>query len=216
MLRIVHAARRLAALAALGALLAGCQTVSPVLNAPGTPTVELDPGSRGPVAGVGIEGQDIISMTDRMMRDMLTSPTLAGQARPPQVIVDGEYFYNESAQRLNKNAITDRLRVGLNRASEGRLVFVGRGYADMVARERDLKRQGVTDIATTGLSRAQAGADYRLGGRITSLDQRDPRTGAIQRYNQITFEMVDLERGVIVWSGIYEFSRAAQDDVIYR
>jgi hypothetical protein len=38
----------------------------------------------------------------------------------------------------------------------------------------------------------------------------------IQRYNQITFEMIDLERGTVAWSGIYEFARAAADDVIYR
>lgn len=50
-------------------------------------------------------------MTDRMVRDMLSSPLLAGQANPPQVIIDSKYFRNESSQRINKNAITDRLRV---------------------------------------------------------------------------------------------------------
>ncbi len=126
------------------------------------------------------------------------------------------FFANESSQRLNKNAITDRLRVGLNNASRGRMVFVGRQFAGMVAAERDLKRSGTVDVATTGLTQAQAGADYRLGGRITSLDSRDAKTGMQQRYTQITFEMVDQERGTIVWSGIYEFQRAAADDVVYR
>ena len=32
----------------------------------------------------------------------------------------------------------------------------------------------------------------------------------------ITFEMVDLETGVIVWSNVYEFERVAADDVVYR
>ncbi len=96
------------------------------------------------------------------------------------------------------------------------MVFVGRQFAGMVAAERDLKRSGTVDVATTGLTQAQAGADYRLGGRITSLDSRDAKTGMQQRYTQITFEMVDQERGTIVWSGIYEFQRAAADDVVYR
>jgi hypothetical protein len=200
--------------AAVFAMLAGCQSKGD--NVSGMRVVELDPGTRGPVAGVGIEGQDIVSMTDRMIRDMLASPTLAAASRPPQVIVDGEFFENESAQRLNKNAITDRLRVGLNRYSAGRMVFVGRHYAGMVAQERDLKRQGVVDQATTGLTKAQAGADYRLGGRITSIDSRNPTNGMVQRYNQIVFEMVDLERGTLVWTGMYEFARAAQDDIVYR
>ena len=201
------------AVTAVAALLAGCQTSQ---NASGMRVVELDPSTRGPVAGVGIEGQDIVSMTDRMMRDMMTNPMLANAARPPQIIVDGEFFENESSQRINKNAITDRLRVNLNRAANGRMTFVGRHYAGMVAQERDLKRQGITDVGTRGLTKAQAGGDYRLGGRISSLDSRNPSNGMVQRYNQIVFEMVDLERGTIIWSGMYEFARAAQDDIIYR
>lgn len=194
--------------------LVGCATG--VENSAGVATRDIDPTLRGPVAGVGIEGQDIISMTDRVMRDMMQSPVLAGSMRAPQVIIDAEYIENQSSQRINKDIITDRLRVGLNNAARGRMVFVGRNYAAAVAAERDLKRTGTTDVATTGLTRAQAGADYRLGGRISSLDSRDARTGLVQRYNQITFEMFDLERGVIVWSGIYEFARAAADDVVYR
>jgi len=189
---------------------------SPTQNVAGSATVNLDPGTRGPVAGVGIETQDIASMTDQMMRDMLGTPQLAGRAVPPQIIIDAEYFSNESSQRINRNLIADRLRINLNRASQGRMVFVSRQSAGMVQQERDLKRQGVTDTGTVGLTRAQAGGDFRLRGNIASLDSRDPRTGMIQRYNQVTFEMVDLERGTIVWSGIYEFARAAADDIIYR
>jgi penicillin-binding protein activator len=200
--------------------LSGCATTTavtyPVVNAPGAATTYQDPGSRGPVSGIGIEAQDIVSMTDRMMRDMLTNSTLVGRPTPPRVIVDAEFFANESSSRLNKNSITDRLRVSLNRASQGRLTFVGRQFAGMVEQERALKRQGVTDTGTTGMAKAQLGGDYRLGGRITSLDARSPSTGQMSRYNQITFEMVDLETGQIVWSGIYEFLKTAQDDVIYR
>lgn len=211
-----HVAARSIRSAAVVACLSVAGCAGGVNNTPAMATIDIDPSQRGPVAGVGIEGQDIISMTDRMMRDMLQSPTLANAARPPQIIIDSEFFINESAQRLNKNAITDRLRVGLNNASQGRMVFVGRNYAGMVAQERDLKRSGTVDVGTSGLTKAQAGGDYRLGGRIVSVDQRNAKTGAIQRYNQVTFEMVDLERGTIVWSGIYEFARAAADDIIYR
>ena len=205
----------LVASASLALVLVGCATTD-VPNSAGVASMTLDPQQRGPVAGVGIEGSDIIAMTDSMMRDMLGNKQLAGTSVAPRVIVDAEYFVNESAQPINKNTITDRLRVNLNRASQGRMVFVGRNYSAMVQHERDLKRQGVTDIGTTGLAKAQAGGDYRLGGRIASVDARSTRTGMQQRYNQITFEMVDLETGVIVWSGMYEFSRAGADEAVYR
>ncbi|MBY0432459.1 MAG: penicillin-binding protein activator LpoB [Rhodospirillales bacterium] len=187
-----------------------------VINASGTPTTYVDHSTPGPVRGVGIESQDIVSMTDQMMRDMLTDPRLAAQAVPPRVILDAEYFRNESSMRINPNTITDRLRVSLNRAAAGRMQFVGRHYAGMVQNERNLKRDGITDKGSLPLAKAQKGADYRLGGRISSVDARDVRSGMVQRYNQITFEMVDLETSEIIWSGIYEFAKAAQDDVVYR
>jgi PBP1b-binding outer membrane lipoprotein LpoB len=207
----------LAALAVLLGLVACATTAVP--NASGVATTSIDPATRGPVHGVGIESHDIVAMSDQMMRDMLSNPRLASldpNGRPRRVIIDAQYFQNDSTQPINRNLITDRLRVALNRASNGRMAFVGRHYAGMVEKERTLKREGVVDVATTGLTRAAMGADFRLGGRIASIDQKSSTTGMIQRYTQITFEMVDLESQEIVWSGIYEFARSAADDVMYR
>ena len=181
-----------------------------------TTTLNLDPSSQGPVGGIGIGGADVVAMADQMVRDMLATPQLANLRVPPQIIIDAEYLTNESSQRINKDIITDRLRTSLNRASQGRFIFVARHRADMVAAERDAKRAGAVDVGTTGLTRAQAGADFRLSGNIASTEQRNNRTGMVQRFTQITFEMVDLERGTIVWSNTYDIARASADDVIYR
>jgi PBP1b-binding outer membrane lipoprotein LpoB len=197
-------------------LIAACSTTPP--HAGGMATININPGLAGPVQGLGVEGQDIVSMSDQMVRDMLSSPRLVvtTQGRAPRVIVDAQYFANDSTQPLNRNIITDRLRVSLNRASLGRMTFIGRQYAGAVQVERELKRTGVTDMGTVGMAKATLGSDFRLGGRINSLDQRSSRTGLMQRYTQITFEMFDVETGEIVWSGMYEFARAAADDVMYR
>ena len=42
------------------------------------------------------------------------------------------------------------------------------------------------------------------------------KSGMIQRYTQIVFEMFDMETGEIVWANMYELSRAGADDVVYR
>ena len=200
----------------LSILLNACATDGGIRNSSGVASVNIDPTVQGPVNGLGIEGHDVISMTDQMVRDMLSYPVLARREKAPGVIIDAEYFINDSSQPINKNSITDRLRVNLNRAAAGRMKFIGRSYSKMVEQERDLKRQGVTDVGTTGLTKAKKGADFRLGGRISSIDSRSSISGLQQRYTQITFEMIDLENSEIVWSGIYEFARAAADDVVYR
>jgi hypothetical protein len=201
-------------------LLAGCaapQQQSNLNNSAGRPVMYQDvTTASATVAGVGVESQDVVSMTDRMMRDILATPGISGRAVPPRIIIDSEYFSNDSSSRINKNIITDRLRVELNRAAGGRLVFVARHYAGMVDKEREAKRAGETDGGTVRATKAKAGGDFRLGGRITSLDAVQKGSGAISRYHQITFELIDLEQETVAWSGIYEFKKEAQDDILYR
>ncbi|CAG2150664.1 hypothetical protein LMG26411_03778 [Cupriavidus numazuensis] len=182
----------------------------------GVPAIDVDLTRKGPVSGVGIEGQDIVAVTDQMMRDILADPAFANSAKRPRVIIDSAYFVNESSQPINRNLITQRLLVNLNRAARSRMQFVNRAQSAMVEQERALKRAGVTDTGTTGMTKATLGADYRLSGRIGSLDSRSAQTGMMQRYTQIAFELTDLESGELVWSGLYEFSRAATDDIVYR
>ena len=203
-----------AGLALLVAVALGC-AANQVDNRAGKASVYQDPGRAAPGAGTGIESQDIVSMTDQMIRDMLANPVLAGRQRPPRVIVDAKYFRNESSTRINRNLITDRLRIGLTNAAAGRMVFLARHQVAMVENEREIKRKGVVDDGTLGRTAKVAGSDYRLGGRIASLDAVRSSTGRISRYHQVTFEMIDLETSEIVWSGIYEFRKAAQDDIIY-
>lgn len=195
--------------------LVACSPAVRINNAAGQKTLYEDPSSTGKVAGIGIESQDIMGMTDQMVRDMMANPMLAGRNTAPRVIIDSEYFRNESTNRINKNMITDRMRIGLNRAANGRMLFVGRHFSDMVAKERELKRQGTVTQGTLGSAVAQAGADFRLGGRITSADSVQSN-GLTSRYQLITFEMVDLETGIIVWSGMYEFKKTAKDNIVYR
>ncbi|WP_051985964.1 penicillin-binding protein activator LpoB [Pseudidiomarina salinarum] len=185
-------------------------------NTAGRATVYEDARQPGKIQGVGVESQDIMAVTDQMMRDMLSNSMLVSREVSPRVIIDSEYFTNESSSRINKNMLTDRLRINLNRAANGRLVFVGREYANMVEKERELKRRGVVDGGTIRTTAATAGADFRLVGRIMSLDKMDTGSQERSRYHQITFELIDLELGTYVWSGIYEFQKTAQDDVVYR
>jgi hypothetical protein len=205
-------------IAALAAVLAlsGCATPN-LNNSAGSRVVYQDVSTTSTqVAGVGMEAQDIVSSTDKMVRDILSNPAIAGRSTPPRIIIDSEYFANDSSSRVNKNLITDRLRIELNRAAQGRLVFVARHYGDMVSKEREAKRSGETDRGTIRSTKAKAGADFRLGGRITSLDANSSRTGTLSRYHQISFELIDLEYETIAWSGLFEFKKEAQDDVLYR
>ena len=191
----------------------------PAISAPksGQPAVELDPNSVGQVSGTGIEMRDIIGMADRVVRDLLQRPDIANAPKPPRIILEGSRIANKSSQRLDMDMLSDQLRSQLLRAAAGRMRFLSRENIQDVMDERELKRQGQTDVGTSGMTRAPAGADYRLVGRITSQDARNNTTGAQQRAMQVIFELIDLETSETVYiSEPYVIVRAQRDDVIYR
>ena len=95
----MHRPSLLSAAAAM-ALLAGCASTNPGLdNSAGRKTVYVDPATTSSqVAGVGIESQDVISMTDKMMRDVLATPQIAGRTTPPRIIIDSADFIDRELQ----------------------------------------------------------------------------------------------------------------------
>ena len=208
--------RTLISLSILISLVAGCTSTTRVPNEPGRGTVYDDPSTSGRVTGVGIESQDIVSVIDEMVRDILATPTVAGYSTPPRIVVDAYYFRNESSSTVNKNLFTDLLRTELNRAAAGRLLFLAREHAGMTEKERILEEEKIVTGGTQGPTKPAYGYDYRLGGRIASLDAIDPRTGLTTRYHQITFELIERGSGVIIWSKTCQFKKSARDNVIYR
>ncbi len=195
-------------------LLHACGTAPPA-PPPAAAVRYTDVRAPGAVQGVGTESQDIVTVTDLMVRDILASPFMAGLTRPPVILIDTERFSLEGTQRLNKALVIDRLRINLQRASQGRLQFLSRAAAADVELERDLKRQGVTDAGTRNLQDRVAGLDYRLYGRMATQDKRAP-SGMVERYTQFSFELVDQQRSLSVWANQYEFQKAARDDSVYR
>jgi hypothetical protein len=192
---------------------------APALGAPkrGQPAVDLDPNSRGLVSGTGLEMRDIIGMSDRIVRDLFQRPDIVGTPTPPRIILEGSRIQNKSSQRIDTDLLSDQLRSQLIRAAAGRMRFLSRENLGIVAEERELKREGQTDVGTRGLTRAVAGADYRLVGRITSQDARNNSTGMQQRGMQVIFELIDLETTETVYiSEPYVILRAQSDDVVYR
>lgn len=194
----------------------GCEMTSRPGGPPGPATVYVDPASPGSIAGTGIESQDIVSMTDQMVRDILASKRIASQSVAPQIVIDAACFRNESSNVINKNLFTDRLRVNLLRAADDRLVFVTRENADLLESERTGRPSELSVGEATGRTEQSPRHRYRLCGRIASLDAVQPKTGRRSTFHQVTFELVDLETMELAWSNAYPLKKEAIDDVVYR
>ena len=100
------------------------------------PATYVDTAVQGPVAGVGVESQDIDGMVDTMARDLLATPQVVSRSVAPRIVLDDSEFMNKGFQAMDKSMITDSLRVKLNRASQGRMVFLDYAHIGMVQNAR--------------------------------------------------------------------------------
>jgi PBP1b-binding outer membrane lipoprotein LpoB len=185
-------------------------------NVAGQSSVYQDVSSSSKLQGVGIESQDVVAMTEKMMRSMMSNPMITGRSTPPRVLIDSDGFKNESTSVINLNMLTMRLESELTRAANGRMVFVDRQNLEAISKEREIKREGLVDGGTIRKAQATAGVDYRMFGTITSLDTLDRQSQTRERYHQVIFKMVDMELGTTVWSDIFEMKKSAQDNIMYR
>ncbi|MCP4717404.1 MAG: DUF4384 domain-containing protein, partial [Deltaproteobacteria bacterium] len=198
-------------------ILSGCSTVTTtqIDNRPVQPQPAYeDLKTVSAVEDVNFGSQDIVGMTDMMMNDILTDPFWRSGAAPgtdvpsPRIIIDDACFTNESNAEINVKMITDRLGVELNRAATGRLTFLAREFAEMVEKERTLKRMGVVSHGTVTGAARPLGADFRLCGNITTLDKT--AGDMMSRFTQVAMKMIDLESGVVSWSGLYGFKKVGR------
>ena len=168
------------------------------------------------VSGLGFESQDLKAMSDQMVRDILSQSQFGNAAAAPRVIVDDARFVNESSQIMNMNLVLDRLRIELMRAARGRILFVSRQNVDLVQKEKTLKSRGTVDAGSSTTSRAIAGADYQLIGKLTSQTSQSNKSGVRANYYQFSFEMLDLNNGLSMWGNLYDVKKAGADDRIYH
>jgi penicillin-binding protein activator len=202
-----------AALLALAACMGGTGSMASGYVAPQyvDPTV-----ATAGISGIGFESQDIREMCDKMVRDLLAQPRFAHAMPAPRVIIDDSRFKNESNQMVNLNLLLDRVRIELMRASQGKIDFVSRQNVDLVEKEKQLKASGRVDEGAAESSRAIAGADYQLVGKITSQTTMSNKSGIRANYYQFALEMLDLNNGLSVWGNLYDLKKAGADDRIYR
>jgi penicillin-binding protein activator len=154
----------------------------------------------------GIESQDIVGMAGQMVQSMLANPILVPGGAPKIVVVDSQYFSNDSDQRINKNLITDKLRHELHTAANGRMRFIARHASALVAAEQAI---------ANGAPAAARPTDFRLSGRFQNLSDGDAR-GNRSNYVQVLFEMIDIQSGELVWSGLHEFKKMNRESIIYQ
>jgi PBP1b-binding outer membrane lipoprotein LpoB len=202
---------RLVAACTSVAWLAGCAT-SGVKNPSGTGVTEMRADEKGFVGGTGVESQDLVRVTDKIARGILSAPQIANAAAPPVVVLDP--VLNETRFPINKNIFLDRIQSQLISKAAGKVTFIARERMQTLEHEREMKRNGAVTATSDPRTQEFKGADYFLTGKLSGLSSSSK--GGVSDYILYTFQLIDARTGVIVWGGDDEIKKQGVADAVYR
>jgi PBP1b-binding outer membrane lipoprotein LpoB len=196
---------------ALAVVLAGCAS-SGVKNPSGTGVTEMRPDERGFVGGTGVESTDIVTVTDKMAREILSTPEIASAQNKIYVITDP--VINNTRFPINKEIFLTRIRSELNSKARGKMTFLAREYAATLEKERQLKQTGQVTTSSDPHVQEFRGADYLLTGKLEGQSTRTSK--GISDYVLYTFQLVNVRNTEIVYEGSYEIKKQGLEDASYR
>ena len=157
-------------------------------------------------AGLGIESKDIDVISKNIVADLLVSDFYKNAKTVLIVVLEGAYFKNESSYIINTNLLADRMRISLLRQTKGAIQFVTRQNLQAI----------IDEAKTSGSDIDITEAGYRMTARITSIHKISNETGIKSNYFQFSFELLNLQKGSILWANIYDIKKLGADDTIYR
>lgn len=202
----------LAGCAAASAFLAGCATTAGVQNPSGVPVTEMRPDERGFVAGTGVESQDLVMVTDKMARSILSIPQISRAQVPPSIVLDP--VVNNTRFAINKDIFLTRIRTMLNSKSMGQVSFLDREMMKTLERERELKRSGQVTASADPHVVEFGGADYFLTGKLDGMTTRTSQ--GTSDYVLYSFRLTDARTSRIVWEDVAEVKKQGIEDAAYR
>jgi PBP1b-binding outer membrane lipoprotein LpoB len=205
------ALNRLAVAALPALLLTACQTPG-VKNPSGTPVTEMKADERGFVTGTGIESQDLVAVTEKMARGIVSHPRVANATVTPRVVL--EPVVNDTRFPINKDIFLTRIRTQLNSKSAGKVIFLARENLAALEREREAKRAGQLTSATDPKAQEFKGADFFLTGKLQGLTTR--AQAGVSDYILYSFQLIDARTSEIVWEDAHEIKKQGLEDATYR
>jgi PBP1b-binding outer membrane lipoprotein LpoB len=164
------------------------------------------------VAGTGVESQDLVAVTDKMARSILSIPQIANASGQPRIVLDP--VVNETRFAINKDIFLSRIRAQLNSKAQGKVIFLARDRMAALEKERAMKQSGQVTSSSDPNVVEFKGGDYLLTGKLEGLTTRT--SAGTSDYVLYTFQLVDFRSTDIIWEDSAEIKKQGLEDAAYR
>jgi len=196
---------------ALAGLISGCSS-SGVKNPSGVPVTQMRPDEQGFVTGTGVESQDLVAVTDKMAKSILTTPQIANAQGTAAC---------GARSRKQQHTVSDykdiflaRIRAELNSKAKGKVIFLARDRMQALEREQQMKQAGQVTSSSDPTKVEFKGADFFLTGALSGLTTRT--SAGTSDYILYTFQLIDARTSEIIWEDSAEMKKQGLEDAAYR
>ena len=196
---------------ALAGLISGCAS-SGVKNPSGVPVTQMRADEQGFVAGTGVESQDLVAVTDKMTRSILSTPQIANAQGVPRVVLDP--VNNNTRFPINKDIFLSRIRAELNTKARGKVIFLARDRMAALEHERQMKQSGQVTSSSDPTKVEFKGADFFLTGTLSGLTTKT--AAGTSDYILYSFQLIDARTSDIIWEDSQEIKKQGLEDAAYR
>ncbi len=184
--------------------LAGCA------SAPQPAVKYVDPTAQGPLAGTGIESQDIGAAAQQAAQSIVNLPQIAAAQQPPIILITP--VVNRSTAPVDTDLYTVKLRGVLMQHGAGKVRFLAREEGTEVnLREQELRASG--EVVSGNQQRAAGTYDYILTAEVRGLSVASGKGQS--EYFLVAFKLVDFN-DMLLWENQYEFKKAGRVNRVYR
>jgi hypothetical protein len=181
---------------AAAVLLAGC--ASPPPAAPAAPEAEANPPPAA-VASSDTEPQEIVAVTDRMARGILSLREISAAGAPPRILVMP--VEDSTTFPIDGKVFLVRVRTELNSKSGGKVRFIDAAMLEALQRERQ---------AQTGEMGSPI-PDYILTGRLEGGPT--DRSTDVSDSVVYSFKLTNARTAAVIWEDSTEMKRQGLQDL---
>jgi len=148
---------------------------------------------------------DMRQIATTMVQSLTESRLINESSRPPVVLVT--LVKNRASEHIDMKSMTDKIRTAL--VKSGKFRFTDKEVREEVAGELEYQAEGgYVDSATARKKGRQVGAQFFLTGEITDRVQEVGKKKYV--YYKATFNLVNIETGIIDWTDEKEIRKYYQ------
>lgn len=180
----------------LALVLSGCASQVNYGDAQARETVTADFGST-----------DLQMIATKMVNDMMVFPPIVAMTRDRRPVLFVDRIKNKTSEHIDTESVTDTIQSKL--INSGKFRFVDMSVVDRVRQQLEYQQNsGMVDQASAAQMGRQIGAEFMLYGNLSSIVKRDDSTKDV--YYKFTLKLLNLQSGIIEWSGEKEIRKTRE------